>query len=703
MTIEKKMPLVSSDNNKSQGKHSVDLSHNYRRIILISLMVVSVLSLTDLIGWAFDLTFLKSISSQWIPMKIITAICFILTTVALYLISSNFPRVITKYYTYLAAGFILLVSALTIFDYFYFASTGNEPVFSNTTLFRFFLPYKMRMAFISAINFFIISWILFLLEGGTRKKADFAHILVIPVLLMGYLIPLSYILGVTTIHLIGNMPMALNTGIAFCAVCIAVLFMKTDSWLMKVFTSGDSGQVLAKKLLPSLMALPLIIGWLRITGERNGVFSSEEGIVFVAATYTGCFLILVWITARSFNVTDNKRKLADNALRKSNEELEQRIRERDERTYELLIAEKEVLKSKEKLDLALDNGNIGIWELEIKTGDFTFDKRFKRMFGMEQESLLMKLYDFENYIHGDDSTYFHRSVVNAIENDVPLETVFRTKPVENRISHINIKAITQKDPDGIPVKMSGVCFDITEMKKGAEKTLLHLNEELVRSNRELEQFAYVASHDLQEPLRMVSSFTQMLARRYKDKLDDNANEFIHFAVEGASRMQSLINDLLEYSRVGTRGKNPELIDMHMILGQAINNLSLKIKEKNALVTNDDLPEIFADGRQMQQLFQNLIDNALKFSNSSPVIHISSGTENGDYLFSVKDNGIGIEPQYFGKIFQIFQRLHAKEDYPGTGIGLAICRRIVERHGGKIWVESKPGEGTKFLFTIIKNK
>lgn len=821
---------VSSVNNQSPDKQSVDSSGNHRRVIHISLVVVLALSLTDLIGWAFDLTFLKSISGQWIPMKIITAISFALTAVALFLINLNFLRIISKYFTYFVAGFLFLISLLTIFDYFYVAGTGNEPGISNAYLLRFFLPNNMRMAFITAMNFFLISWILFLLEGGTIKKTGTAHTLVIPVLLIGYLVPLSYLLGVHNLHLMGNIPVALNTGIAFCAVCIAILFMEPDTWLMKVYTSRDSGQLLAKKLLPTLMALPMIIGWMRITGERKGTFSSEEGVVFVAATYTGCFLVLVWLTAKSFNIIDTKRKVADDALRKSNEELLERIKERDERTNELMIAEKElqstknylenlinyanapiivwdpdtkiqlfnhafenltgycsgeiigkqldilfpkatlnesnakirlsliekletveipimtkvneiktvlwnsaniygknnktvlatiaqgqditqriaaeqeVLKSKEKLDLALENGNIGIWELDIKTYGLTFDKRFKKMFGMENESLLMNLSDFEKYyIHPEDSTYFHRSVDHAIEADIALETVFRTKPGKNGINHISIKSITEKDSDGLPAKMSGVCFDITEMKKGAEKTLFQLNEELIRSNRELEQFAYVASHDLQEPLRMVSSFTQMLARRYKDKLDDDANEFIQFAVDGAFRMQSLINDLLEYSRVGTKGKNPELIDLHVILGQAISNLGLKIKEKNALITNDDLPEIFADGRQMQQLFQNLIDNALKFSNSSPIIHISSGTDGEDYLFSVQDNGIGIEPQYYEKIFQIFQRLHAKEDYPGTGIGLAICRRIVERHGGKIWVESKPGEGTKFFFTIINHK
>ncbi len=291
----------------------------------------------------------------------------------------------------------------------------------------------------------------------------------------------------------------------------------------------------------------------------------------------------------------------------------------------------------------------------------------------------------------------------AIEKDIPLDTVYRIKLNNDKINYISSKALVEKDNNGKPIKMSGVCFDITEMKKGTEKALFRLNENLLRSNKELEQFAYIASHDLQEPLRMVSSFTQLLSQRYKDKLDQDAQEFIQFAVDGARRMQVLINDLLEFSRIETRGKKFSAVDMHSVLGHTIKNLSIIIKEKNALVITDELPTVIADEGQMIQLFQNLIGNSLKFCNSLPMIHISAKEEKDHYLFKVNDNGIGIESQYFNKIFQIFQRLQPKEVYGGTGIGLAICKRIVERHGGKIWVESKPGEGSNFYFTINKTK
>jgi light-regulated signal transduction histidine kinase (bacteriophytochrome) len=200
---------------------------------------------------------------------------------------------------------------------------------------------------------------------------------------------------------------------------------------------------------------------------------------------------------------------------------------------------------------------------------------------------------------------------------------------------------------------------------------------------------------------MVSSFTQLLQKRYRDKLDEDAQQFIQYAVDGAVRMQGLINDLLNFSRIGTRGQKFSEVDFNLVMGRAISNLTMSIQEKNALIVNEELPSVVGDESQLIQLMQNLVGNALKFCKLSPRIQISAIEENSHYIFSVKDNGIGIEKQYYDKIFLIFQRLGSKEEYGGTGIGLAICKRIVERHGGKIWVESEYGEGTTFYFTLNK--
>ena len=244
--------------------------------------------------------------------------------------------------------------------------------------------------------------------------------------------------------------------------------------------------------------------------------------------------------------------------------------------------------------------------------------------------------------------------------------------------------------------------DITDQKE-AERILELRLEELSRSNEELEQFAYVSSHDLQEPLRMITSYLQLLQRRYQGQLDNKADKYIHFAVDGASRMQNLINDLLEYSRVTRSVREPKTINCEFILNQTLSNLKLMIKDTKVTISHDPLPEVITDPIQLSQVFQNLIVNGIKFrSEEAPKIHIAAEKKENEWVFSVRDNGIGIDPQYSERIFEIFKRLNSRERFPGTGIGLAICKKIVERHGGRIWVESELGKGSTFYFTLPIN-
>ncbi|MBI3049765.1 MAG: nitrate- and nitrite sensing domain-containing protein [Acidobacteria bacterium] len=243
---------------------------------------------------------------------------------------------------------------------------------------------------------------------------------------------------------------------------------------------------------------------------------------------------------------------------------------------------------------------------------------------------------------------------------------------------------------------------LLERLASSEAKFAKYAKELERSNAELEQFAYVASHDLQEPLRMVTSYTQLLGRRYRGKLDQDADEFIGYAVEGVARMRELINDLLAYSRVGRQEPDFKPTDLQVVVDRTLDNLSVAVKENNAAVSCDDLPTVRGDEVQLRELFQNLIGNALKFRREDqPRIHISAARDEAqrEWVISVRDNGIGMEREYLERIFLIFQRLHTLRDYPGTGIGLAIAKKIVERHGGRIWAESEPGRGSTLHFTI----
>ena len=341
-------------------------------------------------------------------------------------------------------------------------------------------------------------------------------------------------------------------------------------------------------------------------------------------------------------------------------------------------------------------------------------------------------------LHPDDRKRTQELWRKSVETRAQFDTEYRIRREGGQYRTVAARAVPVTEKDGKIRTWIGTCIDVTERKqvegdlarhrdnleeivarrthelqsanrkleqeigehKATGKELHRAAVKLARSNKELEQFAYVASHDLQEPLRVVSGYVQLIQRRYADRLDADADQFIGYIVDGVTQMQQLITDLLNYSRVGTRGRPFVKVGLEAVLDRALSNLKEVVRESEAQITHEPLPEIVGDETQLMQLFQNLIGNAVKFSGGRrPKIDISVRQADGHWRFAVSDNGIGIDRKYWDKLFVIFQRLHTRQKYTGNGIGLAICKRIAERHGGKIWLDSRLDEGTTFFFTI----
>lgn len=399
--------------------------------------------------------------------------------------------------------------------------------------------------------------------------------------------------------------------------------------------------------------------------------------------------------------------------------------------------EEALQESYERFDLAQKVSNVGTFEWNIQTGINTWTPELEAMYGLQEGAFPKTQEAWEELLYLEDKQEALDAVDVALDTGKPIETEFRVIWPDKSMHWLLGRWQAIKDKNGNLLKLVGVNVDITERKKAEENLQKLLNNEkdltqklyttnvelekvnvelinqqnvqrnlinrLEISNRELEQFAYVASHDLQEPLRMVISFTQLLEKKYKDMLDEDADDYIGFIVEGSHRMKDLIDDLLAFSRFNTEKVDFKLTDLNQVLDDVLFGLKSTIKEEDVHIVRDSLPMVYCDSSQIGQVFQNLLSNSIKFHQTAPRIHISAEENDMEWMLGVSDEGIGIHPDHHKQIFDVFKRLHTRQEYAGTGIGLSICKRIVERHNGRIWIESKLGKGASFYFTIPKTK
>jgi PAS domain S-box-containing protein len=586
---------------------------------------------------------------------------------------------------------VLLIGAATAVEYLFAVDLRIDQLFFADPLGSHGTSAPGRLAPMTALGFVVLGLALLLLDTETRRGHRPAQPLSLVAGLIAMMAICGYIYHAMALDkILLYTQVAMHTAAALFLLSIAVFFARPEAGIAGDLTSEGSGAVMARRFLPAVFFVPPFLGWIRLQGQIAGWYGTEIGLVIFATSNVVVFAVLVWLSARQMNKEYGQRSRAERDLREFNIELEARVAQRT------AVLERQAVVLTEQAAL-LDLAHDSIFVRDTNNRIAFWNKGAALKYGWTAEQAIGRV------AHELLSTVF----------PVPLEQIqsqllaqghwdgelIHTCANRSRITVASRWAL-QCDLLGQPRVTLEINNDVTE-RKLSEVCLAKTLEDLKRSNGELQQFAYVASHDLQEPLRMVASFTELLAKRYHGQLDADADEFISYAVDGCNRMQALIQDLLAYSRAGAETRELHEISSEGALRAALDSLAGAVRENAAVVTHDPLPLLTADHSQLSQVFQNLISNAIKYRGSEPpCVHVSA-SKNGHrrWTFSVRDNGIGIDPQYFERIFVIFQRLHGRDKFKGTGIGLAICKKIVERMGGNIWVESEPQKGSTFYFAL----
>ncbi len=638
----------------------------------ISSILIALLGFIMILGWIFNILILESPGPNFSTVKSDLALCFVLIGTSLWLLQTRIISKRKQQISHILAGIVILIGILTIIEYLFSLNLGIDQLL--------FIQYPSasdslssnRMEFIAALNISLVGTALLLLGKGIEKhkSAQYLGIIVGIFSLMAFM---GYIYHISNHYVEYNYTeTAIYAAILFMMISSSVLFARPDKGLMRVLSGTGLGSSFAWRLIPSAIIISLLVGYFHLIGQQDGFYDTPFETTAMVISMIIILLIVIWINVNSLNKIDYKhRETGENVKRLAS-----------------------IVESSDDAIISNDlNFIISSWN---RGAEKIYGYSAQEMIG-KHVSALMTPSEFEKISKFAEEVKKGKSIspyeVKRLRKDgTEIDISVTMSPIQNY--------------EGNVAEISVIAKDISKRKK-VEEQLKETITELKRSNDELQQFAYITSHDLQEPLRTIASFTQLLEKRYKNRLDSDADEYIDFIVDAAVRMKEMIQGLLYYSRVGTQGGEFKLTNAEKALKDALSNLQLTIEENNAKISYDKLPVIVADKGQLTQLFQNLIENAIKFKkpNISPKIHISAreDPQKNGYVFSISDNGIGIEPQYTDKIFEVFKRLHTIDEYRGAGIGLAISKRILDRHGGRIWVESELGKGSTFYFNLQNPK
>jgi len=655
---------------------SSDLEVNYRLkyISLLCIIISVALNIVVLIGWGTNYSLLTQFGHNYKPQPLITSLL-------LFQLSGNLFVYLCRP-THTAFRLLAMISTLIV-TFIITIIMIDDITGLHLDVERWFILGQgtSRISPIMIVTGLLIGIAFLLLfaskADNTRSKSTaawiaFTMLVVISFILLGYLYnsPLFMYTGggqLTTV--------ALPAAISSFFLCVGLIMAIGKKHLpLSAFIGPSLFSRLMRATIPLIILLIIFQNWVNVIIFPLHI---QSGYALTAAFV--CIMSAILISILLFKVTLTISKDID-------------------RTHQALQQLKEKLQNALSYNRELIEVSLDPFLTISKDGKITDVNRATEIAtGAPREQLLGT--DFSNYF--TEPQLAKKGYKKVLEKGSITDYELVMKDKLGNQKNVTYNAVLYKDSANKIVGIFAAARDITKRKLIEEEAKKYAVD-LERSNQELQQFAYIASHDLQEPLRVITSYLQLIERRYKDRLDQDANEFIDFAVDGAERLQRMINDLLSYSRVGTRGNPFTKTDANAVVKRALENLAVVIEENHAVITYDNLPTLIADEEQLVTVFQNLLSNAIKFHkpDEPPKIHILAEEKESEWLFGVRDNGIGIDLQYKDKLFVIFKRLVGKE-YSGSGMGLAICKRVVERHGGNIWVESKLEKGSTFYFTIPK--
>jgi len=586
------------------------------------------------------------------PMRVSAAVCLLLGGVSL--LARREPLASG------AAAAMFAVATGTLAEYAAHRSFGFDTllVFAQGPAFA---GVPMRMPFNAAVSMMALGFGLSAMRCPRRGVRIAAEVLAVAALLIVVFAAVTLIVDEHT-HVSRYISMVPATSAIVVLLAAGILARVPDGWCRARITSRNADGVMLRRM-PVILLIPVGVAWLRIRGQELGLFNTPFGIsVQILATVTLLCAAIFW------GVSAVEREL--------------RIR------FAAVAALEE---SEERQRLAVEGSRIGMWFWNLTTGTLVWTPRCREIFGLSPSDPV-DFSIFESRLHPDDRPKMNAAVEASWRDRTDFNTSYRALMPDGTSRWIGALGRTWYDASGVPQRMMGVVQDIDEQQRTVDA--------LARSNADLERFAYIVSHDLQEPLRMVASYVELLRRRYAGQLDADADDFIGFASEGAQRMKRMLDDLLAYSRVSRDSSIAVPVDVNDAVNDCVANLRLAIDESRAIIRRGDLPPVIANAAQLGHVLTNLVGNALKFRNGhDPLIRIAGERDGAWCHYTVADNGIGIEPRHFERIFLMFQRLHLRGEYPGTGMGLAIAKRVVEQHGGQMWVTSTPGVGSTFHFTL----